>query len=180
LEANGLGKEVLGLGPGGQGWAGAAASYEDDEDDDVFDDDEGDGEVPVALRPPYRVATARVFADASAVLHALQVPSPTQILSLFLDPHNYDPDPGMQAEEVSLRRAEGAKMAYAGATLFVDGEAYTLPAGCEALGPLLCDARALPKARVTQHGVDVTHDDAASTRFLLALLEAGYVYPVDA
>ena len=86
----------------------------------------------------------------------------------------------MQAEEVSLRRAEGAKMAYAGATLFVDGEAYTLPAGCEALGPLLCDARALPKARVTQHGVDVTHDDAASTRFLLALLEAGYVYPVDA
>jgi hypothetical protein len=83
LEAHGLGKEVLGLGPGGRGWAGAAASYEDDEDDDVFDDDEGDGEVPVALRPPYRVATARVFDDARAVLRALQVPSPTQILSLF-------------------------------------------------------------------------------------------------
>ena len=85
----------------------------------------------------------------------------------------------MQADEVSLRRAEGAKMTYAGATLFVDGEAYALPRGCEALGPLLCDGRALPKARVAAHGVDVADPAAPATRFLLSLLEAGYLYPVD-
>ena len=131
------------------------SSYENDEDDE-FDEDEDDIE-PVSLRAPYRVASKRVFADPAAVLDALV------------------------RKEIVLRRAEGAKIAFIETTMFVDGEAYSFPKGCTALGPLLCDSRVVSLGRFERLGVDAgpTSRDSVMVKFILALIHTGYYYPVN-
>ena len=155
-EGTGNSENDSGFGPGSETVSSilSGQSYEDEDD---YDDD-GEDE-PFFLKDRFRVASKRRFADVAELLLALK------------------------SEEITLRRAEGTKLAFIETALFVDGEAYAFPLGGEGLGPLLCDRRVLTKSAVEGCGIDLSSGGASdgnpSRMFLEALIEGGYFYPCD-
>ena len=129
-------------------------SYEDDEE---YMDEE-DESSPYFLQSPHRVATLHVFEDVIEVLTAVA------------------------AGSVTLRRVEGAKLAFIETAIFVDGEAFEFPAENQFLGPLLCDRRNLSGIDFAEVGLNLIDDRVSNVgrTFLSVLIEAGYFYPCDA
>lgn len=128
-------------------------SYEDDEE--YMDEEEESS--PYFLQAPHRVASLHVYEDVNELLNAVATGS------------------------VTLRRVEGAKLAFMETAIFVDGEAFQFPAQCQFLGPLLCDRRVISKNDFQVVGLDLMDygDHNVARAFVSVLVEAGYFYPCD-
>ena len=128
-------------------------SYEDDEE--YMDEEEESS--PYFLQAPHRVASLHVYEDVNEILNAVA------------------------AGSITLRRVEGAKLAFIETAIFVDGEAFQFPVKSQSLGPLLCDRRVLSNNDFEVVGIDLMDygDHNVARAFVSVLVEAGYFYPCD-